>query len=416
MKFLKKIALYVALIAVLCMSFALAGCFAPRGIEGATDKKVIEGDDLVAEKPIVKWEGRYEYKDRHVYLYHTATGFTVEFYGTGLLVKFNADVADGGAKSRQPYYNYAVDGEVLPNADEGRTFCLEQGEQTVVLAEGLKEGKHTVKCLKMSEPYDAVTSVISMETDGQFIYRDKDDDDGAYRFMVVCASGGSGHGALGYSEQNKWCARTTANSSSLHAFNYLTARMFDADVQFVATSGWGVGWKKNCGKSIAEILDYTGNLPADNVTAAKQTAKWDYSEWVPDVILFNIGGNDTTKSDFDLQYYQAKAVAMVKALHETYPNADMIWTHTGSKAGTYAVSALTDAGIMKEGYLKVLSSMPNVGEGVSGAGTYGANGHSSIKTHIDIADLLAEMLTEAGYGKERENIAFADYESILKKF
>ena len=268
----------------------------------------------------------------------------------------------------------------------------------------------------MSEPYDAVTSVISLETDGEFLYRDIEDDYGAYRFMFVCASGGSGHGALGYSERNGNAPRTTKNSSSLHAFNYLTARSFNADVQFVATSGWGVGWKENCPKSIADVLDYTGITTGDSVKSAKTTAKWDYQGWVPDVIIFNIGGNDTTKDDFNQAYYQNKTVEMVKSLHGIYPNADIIWTHTGSRAGTLAVSALTDAGVLKDGYLRVFDTMPNVAEGATGSGTYGANGHSSLKTHIDISDMLVEILSSLGYAKERENINYDDFQNSLIKF
>ena len=418
MKVYKRIFVLIATAVLCASSLVLSSCF-KNGTdkdERASGVKIISGDELVADKPLVNWEGRYEYRDEQVYLYHTATGFTVEFYGTDLLVRFNADIADKGAESRKPYYNVAIDGETLPNPKADRTFKLENGEQTVTIAEGLEYGKHTLTCLKMSEPYDAVTSVISLETDGEFLYRDIQDDGGAYRFMFVCASGGSGHGALGYSERNGNAPRTTENSSSLHAFNYLTARTFNADVQFVATSGWGVGWKENCPKSIADVLDYTGITTGDSVKSAKTTAKWDYQSWVPDVIIFNIGGNDTTKDDFNQAYYQNKAVEMVKSLHGIYPNADMIWTHTGSRAGTLAVSALTDAGVLKDGYLRVFDTMPNVAEGATGSGTYGANGHSSLKTHIDISDMLVEILSSLGYAKERENINFDDFQNSLIRF
>lgn len=415
-----KLFALISLVLVLCAfatSFFACDVNKPQRDERSTDIQDLSGDELVSKSmPIVKWEGRYEYRDERVYLYHTATGFTVDFIGSELYVGFNADIA-GGDKNRKPYYNVAVDGETLPNTDEARSFCLSQGEQTVAVAQGLRYGKHTIKCLKTSEPYDAVTSVTSFKTDGEFLLRDKQYDEGAYRFMFVCASGGSGHGALGYTEKkNSYAPRTTANSSSLYSFNYLTAKMFGADVQFVANSGWGVGWKNNCPKSVAEALDYTGITVSDDVKGAKSTALWDYGKWVPDVIIFNIGGNDTTKNDFDLKYYQDKVVETVRSLHGHYPKADMIWTHTGSNAGSYAVAAMTNAGILREGYMRVLATMPNVGEGATGKDTYGANRHSSLKTHIDIADLLGEMLQELGYTKQYANIDFADYENSLVKF
>jgi hypothetical protein len=121
--------------------------------------------------------------------------------------------------------------------------------------------------------------------------------------MMVCASGGSGHGSLGYSDDGKGgLGRNTSNSSSLHAFNYLTARMFGADVQFVANSGWGVSYPS--GKSIYDVLDYSGITTSNSVNGAKTTAKWDHQKWVPDVIIFNIGGNDTTADGFSELTYQ----------------------------------------------------------------------------------------------------------------
>lgn len=144
---------------------------------------------------------------------------------------------------------------------------------------------------------------------------------------------GERYGALAYGLKNTHPARTTANSSSLHSFNYLTARMFGADVQYVATSGWGVLYPR----SISAVMDYTGITVSNSVEGAKQTALWDYDSWVPDVILFNIGGNDTVSSGFEQEPYQQEAVKMVENLHAHYPDAKMIWTHTGSNAGKLAL-------------------------------------------------------------------------------
>ena len=134
-------------------------------------------------------------------------------------------------------------------------------------------------------------------------------------------------------------------------------------------------------------------------------------EWIPDVILFNIGGNDTTSGDFTQSVYQQEVVAMVQKLHTEYPDAYMVWTHTNSSAGNYAVSAMSDAGILKEDYMKV-AIIPKVGAD----GTVGANGHNSLATHISTAEILADTLESWGYKRQYDNILFEDYESILQKF
>jgi len=249
-----------------------------------------------------------------------------------------------------------------------------------------------------------------METDGKFVQRDVEYDAGNFKFMFVCASGGSGHGSLGYTENGGSLGRNTRNSSSLHSFNFLTARMFGADVQFVANSGWGVSYPKD--KSILDVLDNSGITTSNNVSGAQLTAQWDHQKWVPDVIIFNIGGNDTTANGFEKTTYQKEVVELVKKLHELYPKAYMIWTHTNSNAGKYAVSALTDAGILKEDFITV-AIIPKVGAD----GTTGANGHNSMVTHIATADILAQTLQDTwGFTKIRENILFEDFEHILTKY
>lgn len=406
----KLLSLLISILIIACSLSAFAcGGKDPTG-------QVLTGSDLTSStQKYVKWEGRYDVTEgddlnpSKVNLYHTATGFTVDFIGTALYVDFDSTIS-GNSQNHYPYYNVAVDDEIIPTVNPDRTFHLSGGKETITVVSGLKYGRHTVKCLKMSEPYDAITSVYIMETDGEFIERDVDDDNAAYRFMVVCASGGSGHGSLGYSDDGKGSmGRNTLNSSSLHAFNYLTARIFNADVQFVANSGWGVSYP--AGKSVYDVLDYSGITTSNNVSGAKTTALWDYNKWTPDVILFNIGGNDTTADGFKLATYKAEVVDMVKKLHQKYPNAYMVWTHTNSNAGNYAVQAMTDAGIMSAGYMKEVI-IPKVGAD----GTVGANNHNSFYTHVTTADTIANAVAEWGFVKINENVKFEDYDSVLKKF
>ena len=324
--------------------------------------------------------------------------------GTELYVEFSSTIS-GNSENRYPYFNVAVDNEVLPTISPDRTFFLTGGNERVCIVKDLKNERHTVKCLKMSEPYDATVSITSFETNGEFYKRNLSYDSGSLRFMFVCASGGSGHGALGTKG-----ARTTKNSSALHSFNYLTARMFDADVQFVAHSGWGVAYPKN--KAISKVLDHSGITITNSVDGAKTTAAWDHAKWVPDVILFNIGGNDTTKDGFDQSVYQKEVVAMVQKFHELYPNAYMVWTHTNSNAGKFAVAAMTDAGILKEGYMQIVI-IPKVGAD----GTEGAADHNSLKTHITTADIIADALSKQwGFTRVRDNVKFEDFKEKLQIF
>ncbi len=401
---------------VLCISLlagAFAGCKEEQKEEGVN---AIRGLELTAsQEPLVRWHGRYEYKSDMVMLYHTASGFTVEFYGTELKATFFHQATETGGSDI--FYNVAVDDEVIPTAAPERTVCLtdEEMTKTVTLVSGLEEGRHTLTCLKMSEPNDAVTGILDITTDGHFVPRNQEQDQAKLKFMFICASGGSGYGSLVSTEGKNNISRTRANSSSLHAFNYLTARMYDAEVQFVAQAGWGLTFPEN--RSIYDVFDHTGILgysenagEKNSVKGAQTTAKWDHSQWVPDVIILNIGGNDTTQSTFVQADYQKDVVALVRRLHELYPNAVMLWTRTdGSKCGTYAISALMNEGIIKEGYIAE-AVIPQVGDD----GTYGASAHNSLQTHIDTAQILADYLSDL-YNLEpmRENVTMDDYKDVV---
>ena len=337
--------------------------------------------------------------------------FRQKLYGTSLEVEFYHYYNE--ETNRDIYYDVAIDDETLPNP-LNRRFCVSKNNeyQKVTLASGLEEGHHTVTCLKMSEAYDGYTAIKELKTDGQFYYRRHVDED-KIKFMFVCASGGSGFGSLAYTENVSSKNRNTANSSSLHAFTYLTARRFNADVQYVATSGWGIRYPES--KQISEVLDYTGVTVSNNVAGARTTALWDYNNYVPDIILFHIGGNDTKQNAFNLIEYQSKAVEMIEKLHTYYPFAKMVFTHTGTKSGSYAMTAFKEAGIIRKNYL-IEGIIPKVGEGELGKNTYGANDHFSLKTHIEAGQGLTNLICETwGYNTSVEDITFEQFENILDK-
>ena len=265
----------------------------------------------------------------------------------------------------------------------------------------------------MVEPRDGYTGIISISTDGHFYKRNKEKDNEKLKFMAVCASSGSGYGSLSYNEiSENYFSRTRQYSSSLHSFTYLTARSFDADISYISQAGWGVVYPTT--KSIYAVIDKCGITPSNSVNGALTTGDWNYQNYVPDVIIFHIGGNDTPASGFDVKTYEDGVISLVTKLHTYYPNAKMIWTHTNSKAGNYAINALKDEGIIAKGYLKQCV-VPAVGKGETGNGTFGASDHPSLKTHIDMSNKIIETLSRWGYTPVRDQINFSDFEYLLEK-
>lgn len=357
-----------------------------------TKVNVLENEDLTSE--YIHWIGRTDYDEQQarVNFYYTATGFEVNFYGTELSVTFYAQSANDSGK--RPYFSIFVDDADLPN-DE--VISIETVTQTIKLASGLTPGEHKLKILKRSEPYDGVTAISSVKTDGHFEKYVADENQ--LKFQILGASGISGHGSLG--EPNT--GRNTKNSSSLHAFGYLTARMFNAETQFVSNSGLGLVWGAHP-TNLRKAYDYVGLDKSVNVVEKE----WNHTSWVPDVVIVNIGGNDWTsyisnlsnQGPAKIQFKQA-VIEFLTHIHTLYPNTNVIWVHTNSSNGTEAQSAIGDYSKRKQ--VKVVV-MPKVG---SDGDPEGANGHNSVYTHIRAAQIIADAITEmTGLKQAKENITW----------
>lgn len=337
----------------------------------------------------VKREGRAQFKDgdKKLHFYYTATGFTVTFTGTSLKAVMGTT---NTSKPKQYVQLYAAaDGEVLPN---GRIFELKEAEAEFALYEGA-QGTHTVTVLKSSEPMDGTNWLTSLTTDGWFEYAPAAAD---MRILCIGGSGISGHGSIG----KAGAARTSQNSSSLHAFGYLTARRFGADCQIVSNSGWGVkfGYNQNAaalGKSNLRLaLDSVGIDPAQKVVQSP----YDLTEFVPDVVIVNAGGNDYSAHINGLsgeaktaavKEFQTAVQDLCGYLVEKYPSTVILWTHTeGALNGKSAAVAIASLPGSVRSRIAI-TVIPQVGE--DGA-PEGADGHASVQTHIRTADILTAKI------------------------
>lgn len=351
------------------------------------DDKVFEKEELDDDLNI-RYVGRTEYKDEQRYMYYTGTGFIIKFYGTSLSATFNA--TNTSNTSMQPYFRVMLDDEIAP---EGTRFHLTSATETVTLVSGLTEGEHTVEVLKESEPYDSLTSLVKLETNGSFL---SSEEFSGLKIEIVGASGASGHGSLG----TEGAARTTANSSSLYAFPYLVARMLDADFSYISNSGAGLVWGR--GTNMRTAYDYVGLDTSLNTVGTL----WDHTSYVPDVMIVNIGGNDFTSYVNNLEDQSAAKEAFRLAVtefltyvHTLYPDLLVIWTHTGSNNGAQAESAISD--YAKKSQVKVVI-IPKVGANDAGEG---ANGHYSIASHIEASEAITKAIENAlGITRTRNNI------------
>lgn len=115
---------------------------------------LLEKENLQSD--YVHWIGRtlYDDKQERMNFYYTATGFEIEFVGTSLSATIFAE--NYNVQDRRPYFSTFVDDHDL---GEELVFTVETANEKVQLAKDLEYGKHKVKLLKCSEPYDGLPSI-----------------------------------------------------------------------------------------------------------------------------------------------------------------------------------------------------------------------------------------------------------------
>ena len=374
---MKKIGIVVLLLTILFV----VGCVNVPEETPLTEEptlSVIETEAL--NSSYVSWYGRAHYQDEQMFFYHSATGFKLSFYGRVVEIEFLLL-----EKINDIYYSVAKDGEDLLTSD---TFVQSDGTSSLFVEFDTYDF-HTIEVVKRSEPEDGITAVKKITTNGYFIEVEKEDQP---HFLIIGASGISGHGALGSPGQQ----RSTANSSSLHSFGYLTAHAFNGSYEFVSSSGWGLafGFNDRSGQSnIAKAYDYVGINPNREIV----DVLYDH-EIVPDYIIINIGGNDYTsvinrltgfeRSEKVLEFKGAVAAFILK-LRAQAPDAHILWTMTeGSMNGKAAREVIDMLDLEDRDFVHVVI-IKQVGEDCDLAG---ANNHASYATHQKSAQNLIDQI------------------------
>jgi hypothetical protein len=371
----------LGLIMVLMLSLILIGCTESQEPTPTSPDQVslLEYEDL--HSTYVEWYGRHHYQNESEYFYHTATGMKIRFYGRVFQIELGLE-----QKVQDIYYSIGKDGEELLDAE----VYVQTTNQTTFTIEFDTYDFHTIEIVKRSEPQDGITSVTKISTNGYFI--ESEIDEIKPHFLIIGASGISGHGALGTQGQ----PRTTANSSSLHAFGYLTAAHFEGTYEFIANSGWGLafGYNDPSGEeNIAKAYDVVGIDSAEHLVSTPYT-----SSLVPDYIIINIGGNDYSavinkltsfdKTEKIIEFKEAVA-NFILTLREDAPEAHIFWTMTeGSLNGTAASQVIAQLPVSDQAYVHIVV-IKQVGED---GDPIGANNHASYITHQKSAQILIDQI------------------------
>lgn len=229
----------------------------------------------------------------------SATTIKANFTGTGI----SANLVSVGDN----WYNVVIDGVVrapvnVPAGTNG----------VVTLASGLAAGNHSIEFVRRTEAWVGDVQFKGFTvTGGQLLAAPTPS---SRRIEFIGDSISAGYGNEGTSQYQTF---TTRNENAYLAYGPVTARALGADHFVVAWSGKGV--IRNYGGDTTDVMPslYPRILPYDTTTL------WNPSQWVPQVVVINLGTNDFGSGVPDRTAFIAGYSNFVNQIRSQYPNANI---------------------------------------------------------------------------------------------
>lgn len=195
---------------------------------------------------------------------------------------------------------------------------------------------------------------------------------------------------------------STTTEDVTRAYAYRTAEMLDADYSMVSISGYGVisgytatGEEKVVAQQLPkfyEKLGFTYGMYQKKIAA---TVKWDFSAFVPDLIVVNLGTNDdsyTLNHADRREEYRAAYVEFLKVIRRNNPDAQLLCTLgiMGDRLYPMVAQAVADY-TAETGDTNIACMKFDVQKASDG---YVADWHPTAVTHEKAARKLAEEIRE----------------------
>ena len=201
-------------------------------------------------------------------LFLNASGASVKglFRGETLIIDLHAEPV---LRERNAYIRLTVD-------RRSRRIRLPKKGKRIFLS--LPRGEHLFEIVKLNESESNALALRALETEGELIvYEEKK----PLKIEFVGDSITTGFGVRAKKADEEY---STATQDVTLSYAYLTARALNADFQIVAASGWGLYKSKYAPHALPDFYD--------NVDLTRNTEKWDFSRFRPDVVVLALGTND----------------------------------------------------------------------------------------------------------------------------
>lgn len=349
--------------------------------------------NFYAEEDNVKITGRTIFREHIRYLGYSATSISFRFTGRRASANLISD-PDSWAKEHHAWIAVYLNDDTEPV----KRLELTKSHQTVLLYEGNKTDTVTITIMKYSEPEYAICGVEAITIDSEELLPPPAPK--KRKIQIIGDSITCGYGIEGSPDD---LFHNTATENPAKAYSVLTARNLNADLEIVAWNGKGVissyiGEEENTPDRswlVPMLYQYTDagccfqyfHEPKEN------WEKWNFHNFVPDLIILYLGTNDasyTREIPARNQEFCSAYQELLLEVHTKHPNAKILcilgtMDQRLCPVVEQAVKQFTDT--HPEAEVSYLELPPQLEE--DGLGTFW---HPTPATHQKIADLVTERV------------------------
>jgi lysophospholipase L1-like esterase len=317
------------------------------------------------------------------------------FEGTSLSVRLK-EVTEDWMAGGPSEWDLTIDGELHPK------IVMAEGSKEYVLATGLSRGIHVVELYKRSEAQNGATRFLGYDLgDGKLL---APPGRLVRKIEIIGDSSATGFGVEGVGHGPKCPGLNyAAKWQNFHeSFGARLGVALSAEVYGTAYSGKGIVkniWRPD--KDTMPVI-FPRALPTD------PQSTWDFSTYVPNVVVIMIGGNDfaigqpTDDGPANLAEFADGYHAFVATIRQKYPDGHLFLVTSPSVTDTQPperrARSNVSAGIAevvarrtKAGDTRVFAVAPPI---AAPSELTGCEGHGSPELHQRIADDLAPIIRE----------------------
>lgn len=278
------------------------------------------------DNPLLQYSGRIDFEDKKApVMVYPGSFVRFRFFGSSAKLTF--------VSHRFEYNNYL--GIIVDGKEDKLLLPSDGNEHTLVLASGLKENIHEITIFKRMDAMHYITILgIKLSENAGLLAVTKLSD---RRIEVYGDSVSAGE----LVEATKYTGKNDPEhngeySNSYYSYAAMLARSLNAQLHNISQGGIALMDKTGYFLEPEQIgMENTYNLIQYN-SKLGETKKWDFSNYIPHVVIVAIGQNDAHPFDFMADDFDSEASKtwrvhyenFILKLREIYPNAVIICTTT----------------------------------------------------------------------------------------